>query len=247
MTLLLLLFTACVAYAQVGVYRSNGVIKKEKKEYRELREREQREREARRLRDSIAREERKAGDAELANKRQERISKMEWTNSVLLNYAWTFVGGTSNLGITYSRCKLGGFYVSAMSGLEGHWHTDYVLKPVDNYGYYTDKYGHRKMVTNEKSHPRISFTAGGVARFGPIPMWAYAGVGYAYRGLNYRTIDGNWVRSYVGRYNLGNCADIEFGLIGNIKGVTLQVGFSLLVSESVETAAEMKFGIGYTF
>lgn len=255
-TLLLLSLTVCAVQAQVGVYRSNGVVKKEKKEHKEKRERKQRERkeqelrefememkmrEEQRVRDSIAREERKVRDAELAQKRQERqerISKMEWTNSVLLNYAWTFVGGTSNLGVTYSRCKLGGFYVSVMSGLE--WHTADVDGFVTQDGYYNGQ-----MVSNEKSHPRISFTTGIVIRFDSAPVWAYGGVGYAYRGLNYRTVDGKWVKYGDKQYNLGNCADIEVGVMGSIKGFTLQAGFSLLVSG--DAAAEVKVGIGYTF
>lgn len=204
-TLLLLSLTVCATQAQVGVYRSNGVVKKEKKKHGKNRE-----------------------------------FKIEWTNSVLLNYTWTFVGGTSNLGVTYSRCKLGGFYVSAMSGLE--WHTADVDGFVTQDGYYNGQ-----MVSNEKSHPRISFTTGIVIRFDSAPVWAYGGVGYAYRGLNYRTVDGKWVKYGDKQYNLGNCADIEVGVMGSIKGFTLQAGFSLLVSGDEVTAAEVKVGIGYTF
>lgn len=207
--LLLVAFTAGAAQAQVGVYRSGGAIKKEKKEHREKRERGQQE------------------------KLNEYRRNMEWTNIIVLNYSLTFLGGTSNVGLTYARCKFGGFYVSAMTGLE--WNTANVDGTIDDY-----------FVTNKKSHPRISFTVGGMIRVAK-PVFAYAGAGYAYRGLNYKTIDGNWAKYPQGDgYNLGNCADLEFGLIGNIKGFTLQFGYSILLSESGH-ANEIKFGVGYSF
>ena len=157
---------------------------------------------------------------------------MEWTNSIVLNYSLTFLGGTSNVGLTYARCKFGGFYVSAMTGLE--WNTANVEGTIDDY-----------FVTNKKSHPRISFTVGGMIRVAK-PVYAYAGAGYAYRELNYKTADDNWVRYRRGEYKMGSCADMEVGLIGNIKGFTLQFGYSILLSESGH-ANEIKFGVGYSF
>lgn len=277
--LLLVAFTAGVAQAQVGVYRSGGAIKKEKKEHREKREREERERKERELyehqererqeqqmkekeeqeriekereaeRKRLAKEEeskkkqlakdaeaerRRLAKEEAERKRQARREyrrNMEWTNSIVLNYSLTFLGGTSNVGLTYARCKFGGFYVSAMTGLE--WNTANVEGTIDDY-----------FVTNKKSHPRISFTVGGMIRVAK-PVYAYVGAGYAYRGLNYKTADDNWVRYRRGEYNLGSCADMEVGLIGNIKGFTLQFGYSIFLSESGH-ANEIKFGVGYSF
>ncbi|MBO4751722.1 MAG: hypothetical protein J5526_03100 [Bacteroidales bacterium] len=266
--LLLVAFTAGAAQAQVGVYRSGGAIKKEKKEHREKREREEQERERERLERELYEQQERERQKKLmqerleaervakekAEKRRqerleaERVAKekaekrrqerreyrrnLEWTNSIVLNYSLTLLGGTSNVGLTYARCKFGGFYVNAMSGLE--WHTANVDGTMDQY-----------FVTNKKSHPRISFTVGGVIRVAK-PVFAYAGAGYAYRGLNYKTADGNWVQYPKGEYNLGNCADLEIGLIGNIKGFTLQLGYSILLSESGH-ANEIKVGVGYSF
>lgn len=278
--LLLVALTAGAAQAQVGVYRSGGAIKKEKKEHREKREREEQERERERLErelyeqqererqkkimqerleaERIAKEERERKEKEDAEKkrianeikaeqkrvkkekaekrRQERLEyrrNLEWTNSIVLNYSLTLLGGTSNVGLTYARCKFGGFYVNAMSGLE--WHTANV-----------DGTPYHYFVNNKTSHPRISFTVGGVIRVAK-PVFAYAGAGYAYRGLNYKTADGNWVQYPKGEYNLGNCADLEVGLIGNIKGFTLQLGYSFLLSQLDHGANEIKFGVGYSF
>ena len=234
--LLLAAITAGVAQAQVGVYRSGGAVKKEKKEHREKREREAQERERERLERELYEQQERERQKKLMQERKEKLNEykrnLEWTNSIVLNYSLTLLGGTSNVGLTYARCKFGGFYVSAMSGLE--WNTSNVVGFLQNF------------VTNKKSHPRISFTAGGMIRVAK-PVFAYAGAGYAYRGLNYETVDGNWAMYPKGDgYNLGNCADLEVGLIGNIKGFTLQFGYSVLLSEFGH-ANEIKFGVGYSF
>ena len=249
--LLLVSFTVGVAQAQVGVYRSGGAIKKEKKEHREKREREAQERERERLERELYEQQERERQKKIMQERleAERIAKeesekrrqerreyrrnLEWTNTIVLNYSLTFLGGTSNIGLTYTRCKFGGFYVNAMSGLE--WN-------IANVDGLTEQY----FVTNKRSHPRISFTVGGVIRVAK-PVFAYAGAGYAYRGLNYKTEDGNWVQYPKGEYNLGNCADLEFGLIGNIKGFTLQLGYTFLLSQLDHGASEIKFGVGYSF
>ena len=133
--------------------------------------------------------------------------------------------------------------VNAISGLE--WHTANVDKLATEC-YTTNNGRYEYFITNKKSHPRISFTVGGVIRVSK-PVFAYAGAGYAYRGLNYKTADGNWARYPKGDgYNLGNCADLEVGLIGNIKGFTLQFGYSVLLSEFGQST-EIKFGVGCSF
>lgn len=254
--LLLVALTAGAAQAQVGVYRSGGAIKKEKKEHREKREREEQERERERLERELYEQQERERQKKLMQERleAERVAKekaekrrqerreyrrnLEWTNSIVLNYSLTLLGGTSNVGLTYARCKFGGFYINAMSGLE--WHTANVNETeYDNYHVYDFS------VTNKKSHPRISFTVGGVIKVAKT-VFAYAGAGYAYRGLNYKTTNGKWVQYHKGEYNLGNCADLEFGLIGNIKGFTLQFGYSILLS-GLGHANEIKFGVGYSF
>lgn len=226
--LLLVALTAGASQAQVGVYRSGGAIKKEKKEHREKREQEEQEHQV------------------MERKQREYIRNLEWTNSIVLNYSLTFLGGTSNVGLTYARCKTGGFYVNLMSGLE--WHTANVDRLATEY--YNTNNGltsYEYYGTTQRSHPRISITVGGVIRIAK-PVFVYAGAGYSYRGLNYKTVDGNWAKYPKGDgYNLGNCADLEIGIIGTIKGFTLQFGYSILLSESSCHANEIKVGIGYSF
>lgn len=155
----------------------------------------------------------------------------EWTNSILANYALTFRGPSHSIGLTYARCKLAGFYTSAMVGTEWNFPTD--EGSVSDY-----------LVTNKTSHPRISLTAGPVIRM-VIPLYAYAGIGYAYRPTNYQTIDNQWITdTYASPGHGGNA---EAGLMGNISGFTLQVGYSIIFGGHAGALHEIKAGIGYTF
>ena len=166
-------------------------------------------------------------------KKERPLHKYEWTNTLLLNYAFTTLGKTHNVGLTYARCKEAGFYVNALVGTEWHFAN-------------ADCYAYSRFVTNKTSHPRISFGGGAIVRM-VIPLYVYAGAGYAYRELNYKTYSGDqWAK-----YDDHPChyADVECGLIGNIKGFTIQAGYSLLArgGSGNQIAHEIKVGLGYTF
>ncbi|MBQ7631894.1 MAG: hypothetical protein IJS82_03950 [Paludibacteraceae bacterium] len=155
----------------------------------------------------------------------------EWTNTILANYALSLKGPSHNIGLTYARCKLAGFYTSAMVGTE--WNFATVEGAPDDY-----------FLTNKTSHPRISVTAGPMVRL-VIPLYIYAGIGYAYRPTNYQTIDNQWVNArYASPVHGGNA---EGGLMGNIFGFTLQAGYSIIFDGHSLLVHELKFGVGYTF
>ncbi len=175
---------------------------------------------------------RSSGWGAVQKERKERPKReYEWTNTIIANYAMTLSGPSHNVGFTYARCKLAGFYVNAMVGIEWNF---------ANAGS-TDKH----FVTNETSHPRISLGGGAVIRM-VIPLYAYVGVGYAYKELNYKTVDGQWAKySYDYERCIGHCANIEAGLMGNIKGFTILAGYSVFLNRAHEH--EIKVGLGYTF
>ena len=167
-----------------------------------------------------------------AIKKEKKQRTYEWENMLLLNYAFTTMGKTHNVGFTYARCKEAGFYVDAMVGTEWHFAK-------------AGSYAYNRFVTNKTSHPRISFGAGAIVRM-VIPLYVYAGAGYAYRELNYKTYSGDWVH-----YDDNPChyANVECGLMGNVKGFTIQAGYSLLArrGDGEQLAHEIKVGLGYTF
>ena len=174
------------------------------------------------------------GFGAIKKEKKQRVKRTyEWENMILLNYAFTTTGKTHNVGFTYARCKEAGFYVDAMVGTEWHFAN-------------TDGYAYNRFVTNKTSHPRISFGGGAIVRM-VIPLYVYAGAGYAYRELNYKTYSGDqWAK-----YDDNPChyADVECGLIGSIKGFTIQAGYSLLARGGYgnQIAHEIKVGLGYTF
>lgn len=178
---------------------------------------------------------RSSGWGAVQKEKKERPKRTyEWTNTILVNYGHTFAGQSHNIGLTYARCKLAGFYVNAMVGTE--WHFANAEGTTSDY-----------FVTNETSHPRISFGGGGIIRM-VIPLYAYLGLGYAYRQINYKTMSGEWV-AYSDNYfgSSGHSADVEIGFMGNIKGFTILAGYSWLVNNYCFNTHEIKVGLGYTF
>ena len=100
---------------------------------------------------------RSSGWGAVQREKKERPKRTyEWTNTILANYAITLSGPSHNIGFTYARCKLAGFYVNAMVGTE--W----------NFANTTGATYHH-IVTNETSHPRISFGGGAIIRM-VIPL-----------------------------------------------------------------------------
>ena len=178
-----------------------------------------------------------------AIKKEKPQRTYHWENMILGNYDFGFNGPRHAVGLTYARCKLAGFYVNAMVGTEWHFAT------VSGSTLY-------RFCTNNTSHPQLSFTAGGIIKM-VIPLYLYLGGGYAYQGLTYQTIDGEWANYDGFEYywwgddiNVNNHGgEWEVGLIGNIKGFTISAGYamSLVKNWDVIMAHHIKIGLGYTF
>ena len=185
--------------------------------------------------------------------RKARIAAYPWSNFIMVN------GGFSStpdytFGITYARVKLGGFYVSAMSNFGFKFDSDYIgnydgslygdyyndIKGI--YQYYSNDY--YPMYTGKKKHTRMSVTAGGVIRMG-IPLYAYTGLGYGYRGVFLQTVGDEWVEIHNGNTVYHGVA-FEVGLMGNIKGFAISAGFSMLGNLN-GIYPEAKIGLGYCF
>lgn len=185
--------------------------------------------------------------------RKARIAAYPWSNFIMVN------GGFSStpdytFGITYARVKLGGFYVSAMSNFGFKFDSDYQGGSDGAiYGeYYNDIngkneyfYNYYPMYTGKKKHTRMSVTAGGVIRMG-IPLYAYTGLGYGYRGVFLQTVGDEWVEIHNGNTVYHGVA-FEIGLMGNIKGFAISAGFSMLGNLAGRLYPEAKIGLGYCF
>lgn len=175
-------------------------------------------------------------------KRQEtkaKIDALPLTGTVMANYLYSFDG--SSVGVTYAQCKLFGWYANVMIGCEYH----FASKDMTDYIYPFDY-----LYTDKKSHQRFSITGGGMIRMW-IPLYAYIGLGYGYYSLTYMREDYTWINIAEDRVgpdlSVFSSANIEVGVIGNIKGFTLSLGYSLLANGIGSTKNEIKLGIGYTF
>ena len=168
-----------------------------------------------------------------------QIAELPWTNTIMLNYLYD---GGHSLGLTYARCKLAGFYVNTMIGLD--WQ-----KSAGKAECYSD-YDGDCLLTNQRKDQRLfSITAGGVLRMG-CPLYLYTGLGYGYNKVLNKSMDGRWIEVYGSscyRLSTYSAFNYQCGLMGNIKGFTISAGYSLLYSRSSCIHHEIQVGIGYTF
>ena len=154
----------------------------------------------------------------------------------LINYAYA-AAPQHSVGLTIGQNKLGrtpvGWFVNLMTGFDFNFKTkDYVMEggvTGISVPFYSGK----------EKRTRLSASAGITVNL-VIPLYFYVGVGYGYRSLDWETIDGQWMQykpmSFKG-------ANIDFGLIGNIKGFALSVGCSTINFQYYE----VKLGIGGIF
>jgi opacity protein-like surface antigen len=137
-------------------------------------------------------------------------------------------------GLSFGQYERVGWYASFMSNF-----ILYGLVP----DYVCDKNGfiggELQFYSGKKSTTRISLTAGVIYKF--LQPWGiYAGAGFGYRALLWKTIDGSWVRnSYFSTIGV----DVESGFLFDIKRFTLSVG---VVTTNFKRL-EVKAGIGFTF
>ena len=186
-------------------------------------------------------EEEKQKAAEREQKKQERkarIAAYPWSHMIMAN------AGISNspdyaFGLTYAYIKHVGFYVSAMSNFGFKFNAKYDAQS-DGSLYKTYEY---PFYTGKTEYTRLEATVGGMVRM-RIPLYAYAGVGYGYRGLYCEAINGEWVRIH-NNSTAYHGAVVEAGLTGNIKGFLISAGYSVYISKGIYHQA--KLGIGYCF
>ena len=186
-------------------------------------------------------EEEKQKAEEREQKKQERkarIAAYPWSHMIMAN------AGISNspdyaFGLTYAYVKHVGFYVSAMSNFGFKFNAKYDAQS-DGSLYKTYEY---PFYTGKTEYTRLEATVGGMVRM-RIPLYAYAGVGYGYRGLYCEAINGEWVRIH-NNSTAYHGAVVEAGLTGNIKGFLISAGYSVYISKGIYHQA--KLGIGYCF
>ena len=173
-----------------------------------------------------------------------KFASIPWCNFIMAN-AGLSSSPDYAFGLTYARVKQFGFYVSAMSNFGFKFDSDYN-------GYY-DYFGWGFeggigpapiFYTGEIKYTRLEAAVGGVVRMG-IPLYAYTGLGYGYRGIFGQTVNGKWVK-YFDYDVVYHGAVWEIGLIGNIKGFAISAGYSL-IANSESCFHEAKIGIGYCF
>lgn len=178
--------------------------------------------------------------------KQQKSEKMHqlidgWHNFVMLNGAFS-TSPDYNFGITYARVSKVGFYVNAMTNFNGRFSADYTFYNWSQFSGGSDWYT-IPFYNGNKEFTRLSASAGIVVCLG-IPLYAYAGAGYGFRGIYYETADHKWVQ-----YSYAHNAVCELGLIGQYKGISLSVAISW-TGEHVygdDNCLEAKIGIGYCF
>lgn len=186
-------------------------------------------------------EEEKQKAAEREQKKQERkarIAAYPWSHMIMVN-AGLSSSPDYAFGLTYAYVKQGGFYVSAMSNFGFKFNAKYDAQS-DGSLYKTYEY---PFYTGKTEYTRLEATVGGMVRM-RIPLYAYAGVGYGYRGLYCEAINGEWVRIH-NNSTAYHGAVVEAGLTGNIKGFLISAGYSVYISKGIYHQA--KLGIGYCF
>lgn len=155
---------------------------------------------------------------------------------VLANYSYSF-NKSHNVGLTYGWCHAVGVSINAMLGVSGFHYSpdDYI----SSYGDYS--YSHR-LLTNNHTHQRISFAPGLLVRLG-CPLYFNVGLGYAYESTTYRATTGEWIR--WGPYE-ANCITSQFGLWGNIKGVSFSLAYAGYGWEDRSWVSEVMVGVGFS-
>jgi hypothetical protein len=186
-------------------------------------------------------EEEKQKATEREQKKQERkarIAAYPWSHMIMVN-AGLSSSPDYAFGLTYAYVKQGGFYVSAMSNFGFKFNAKYDAQS-DGSLYKTYEY---PFYTGKTEYTRLEATVGGMVRM-RIPLYAYAGIGYGYRGLYCEAINGEWVRIH-NNSTAYHGAVVEAGLTGNIKGFLISAGYSVYISKGIYHQA--KLGIGYCF
>ena len=172
----------------------------------------------------------------LEKKREKKKRVYEKQQFALLHYGFQCTDFDSPfghaLGVSYGRVKLFGWYTSFMLEM-GKMHYAYDGEVPGDEAFYTGNY----------SSNYLSFSAGGMVRI-VIPLYFYAGLGYAYQSETRETTGGKWVMITDWDRSPGHTFMYEAGFQGNLKnGLTFSFGMTYTLIDNVQ----FKFGIGYTF
>lgn len=176
--------------------------------------------------------------------RKERIASYPWSHMIMVN-AGLSSSPDYAFGLTYAYVKQAGFYVSAMSNFVFRFDSKFeardggLTNTYENYGCYP----YEPFYTGKTEYTRLEATVGGMVRM-RIPLYAYAGVGYGYRGLYGEAVNGEWIKMHTNS-TVYHGAVVEAGLTGNIKGFLISAGYSVYISDGIFHQA--KLGIGYCF
>lgn len=162
-----------------------------------------------------------------------------WSNFIMVNGGFTSLPDYS-FGLTYALVKRSGFYISVMSNFHFKFKADYVGNSDASVGYNH----YYPLYTGEKEYTKLTATVGYIGRLG-APIYLYFGGGYGYRGLFYETENKEWV-AIKNNHSIYHGAALELGLMGNIKGFALSLGFSL-ITDFRGYYPEAKVGVGYCF
>lgn len=160
-----------------------------------------------------------------------------WKNFIIVNGGFTSLPDYS-YGLTYAFVKRAGMYFSAMSNFNFRFNSDYIGASDASVG------GIYPLYSGEKEYTKLTATTGLMVRFCE-PLYMYMGGGYGYRGLFYETVDKEWVAVH-GEHCIFHGGVAEIGLIGNIYGFSLSLGFSI-ITDFDNYYPEAKVGIGYCF
>ena len=154
------------------------------------------------------------------------------------------------IGLTIGMVRKAGWYINAMTGFGFHFE-DTALE--DGHSWYMGEYNY-PFYTGEYSKQTLSVTAGGLARLGKLPMYVYLGAGWGYKSITFETNQGKWVASVTdpgSNWSPLHSLALETGLLANIKGFALSVGYEALVGlggpKGATAAHEIKIGIGGMF
>lgn len=158
--------------------------------------------------------------------------KSKWF--VTANGAYNFNNGIPSFGLTFGHFKRHGWFVSLMSNFN---FSGYGTKlECNNSGIIN---GSHPFFTGETTYNRISVTAGALLRVAKS-CFIKVGAGYGVCQVNWRTMDGDWVKN-TDKSATG--IDVDAGLMFDIKGFSLS--FDAVTTNFKK--ADVKIGIGWAF
>lgn len=157
-------------------------------------------------------------------------AKVSMKTFIMLEGAYSFVNPQYSGGLMFGMVRKVGWYAKFRSS--------FCFKNADYKLPYADA-SKSLFFNGERLRPELVADAGVVVRLG-CPVYAYAGAGYGYRNLIWKTMSGYNVQ--INDYSFSGVS-AEMGVIGNIKGFTLSLGVNTIAFKY----AELQFGIGCLF